>query len=206
MKSLIFLPFVLLLGLFIGNWAQKDALLAAKSEIEELNEKLKSRGQPESRVSTFTRMVHIPDRATERPPVRAAPPPPPDTPPPAPDAEAAPADDAPAPAPEPQAAPPAVQPEDLRARIDEAKDLWRTRVEMARAQWIARLKLSQEGAAQLDASIDAMNEELYGTVQRFADLVDAGAEFTPELGVRLLSEVSASLAQTYENFNAFMPA
>ena len=52
---------------------------------------------------------------------------------------------------------PAPRPEDLRARIEEAKELWTTRVEIARAQWIDRLQLSQDRIEQFDDAINKMN-------------------------------------------------
>jgi hypothetical protein len=96
-------------------------------------------------------------------------------------------------------------PEDLSARIEEAKELWKTRVEIARAQWIDRLKLTPEATALFDASINAMNEELYTSMQRLADTLAAGESLTPEIGTRAFNEMTTSLVKTYDALGALVP-
>ena len=204
MKFIIILPFVLLLGLIIGGWAPKEELRATKNELVELNKKLSGR-EKDSRMDTFTRMVKIPDRANRPVPQPAA--------------TRAAADTpvtgvhttnlqvttnaAPRPASAKTEVP--VSPEDLRARIDEAKELWKTRVDIARAQWIQRLKLTTEATALLDASVNAMNEELYASMQGLADALSNSDELTPELGTRFFNEMTTSLVKTYDDLNAIVP-
>lgn len=103
------------------------------------------------------------------------------------------------------AAPPAerrprrMDPEDLRARIDEAAELWRTRIELKRAATVEKLGLNERGAAVFDETIAAMNARLRDTMQAMADqLAVEGAEMTPELGVRFLGDLSAAVAETYD--------
>jgi hypothetical protein len=210
MKLALFFPPVLLLGLVIGGWAPKEELRAAKKEAAELKEKLASSGK-DSRMDAFTRMVQIPERAKSVKPapkksitlsVTTA-----DS------AETNGSTSAAAPAQTnastlvspPEAKPPEVSPEDLRARIDEAKELWKTRVDIARAQWIERLKLTPEAAAQFDTSINAMNEELYASMQGLADTLAADETLTPEVGTRAFSEMTAALVKTYDDLNVIVP-
>ena len=210
MKYLLFLPPALLLGLVIGGWAPKEELRSAKKEVADLSQKLASR-EKDSRMDAFTRMVQIPDRAQK---VKPAP-----RPSPRPEAPPAPADAALQPAatnapadaaPQGAAHPPwkkerELTPEDLRARIDEAKELWKTRVEIARAQWIDRLKLTPEAAALFDDSINAMNENLYLSMQNLAATLENAESLTPELGTRFFNEMTSSLVQTYDDLNAIVP-
>jgi hypothetical protein len=211
MRNLLFLPPVLLLGLFIGGWSPNEELRTLRKEVADLNGKLASR-EKDSRLDAITRMVRIPDRAAAKPPpppsasaaetVREQAPP----------ASPSPAADAaqPAPAAEPPPAPPPeeppVAPEDLRARIEEAKELWATRVQIAREQWLNRLRLTAEGAALFDATIDAMNAEMLASMQGLADALAADGEMTPELGTRFFNEMTASLVRTYDDLDAFVPA
>ena len=213
MKLALFFPLFLLLGLIIGGWAPKEELRAAKKEAAELKEKLAS-GSKDSRMDAFTRMVQIPERAK--------------SPKPAPrqnqvsvsvttvdesgtNALSSAALPATTNAPAAKGTPPEVKkaappsPEDLRARIDEAKELWKTRVDIARAQWIDRLKLTPEATALFDTSINAMNEELYTSMQSLADTLAAGATLTPEIGTRAFNEMTTALVKTYDDLNALIP-
>jgi hypothetical protein len=212
MKFAMLLQFALLLGLIIGGWAPKEELRAAKKEAAELKERLASR-ETDSRADAFTRMVQIPERAKNTKP----------TPKPkaisvsvttgdatgtnapalvvAPDGTNA----AAAKASPPEKKKPDLSPEDLRARIDEAKELWKTRVDIARAQWIARLKLTPEATALFDTSINAMNEELYTSMQNLADALAAGETLTPEIGTRAFNEMTSALVKTYDDLNVLVP-
>jgi len=212
MKLALFFPLILLLGLIIGGWAPKEELRAAQKEAAELKAKLASR-EKDSRMDTFTRMVQIPERAKAPKPaikpkgtfvgaaaedttgtniLASAPPP-----------TAANASAAKAASPEPKKAD--LSPEDLRARIDEAKELWKTRVDIARVQWIDRLKLTPEATALFDTSINAMNEELYTSMQNLADKLAAGAALTPEIGTRAFNEMTSALVKTYDDLNVLVP-
>ena len=89
-------------------------------------------------------------------------------------------------------------PEDLKARIDEAADLWRTRSEVAKASAFSKLGLDDAGKAKFEDAITAMNERLRESMQIVADQIASAEEMTPELGIRLMGDVSASLAETYD--------
>ena len=89
-------------------------------------------------------------------------------------------------------------PEDLKARIDEAADLWRTRSEVAKASAFSKLGLDDAGKAKFEDAIAAMNERLRESMQIVADQIASAEEMTPELGIRLMGDVSASLAETYD--------
>jgi len=91
-----------------------------------------------------------------------------------------------------------VAPEDLRARIDEAAELWRTRSELARTQWKAKLGLKDEGAEQFDETLDAMNDALRETMVEAAEEIAQAGKLTPELGTKLISAMTTSMSETYE--------
>ena len=207
MKLAVCLPFVLLLGLVIGGWAPKEESRAAQKEIADLRKRL-SESDKSPRTDVFTRMVKIPERATKP----AAPAKPQTAARPAPDSPATNAASAAVQAPNSAAradAAPApekpLKPEDMRARIDEAKELWKTRVDVARAQWVARLKLTPDQEALFDESINAMNEQLYLSMQKLADELAASDTLTPEAGTRAFGEMTAALVQTYDSFVAIVP-
>ncbi len=208
MKYLLFLPVALLIGLMIGAWAPNETLRATRNELAEAK-KRQSTSERGLRMDAITRMVHIPDRATvkvatnhvarttaqHRQPG---------------DNDATVADNtvqtngvaetAPA-----ETRRPPLSPEDLRARIEEAKDLWATRVQIAREQWLNRLKLTPAQAPQFDAAIDAMNIELQASIQSLADMLAADESMTPELGARLINEMSATAVRAYDELEAIVP-
>ena len=92
-----------------------------------------------------------------------------------------------------------VAPEDLRARIDEASELWRTRIEIARASAIEKLGLDDKGAEAFNDVIEDMNAKLRESVQIVADRVASSESLTPELGIRLMGDVATSLAEAYDS-------
>jgi hypothetical protein len=102
-------------------------------------------------------------------------------------------------------APQSLSREDLSARIAEAQDLWRTRVDVSRAQWKDKLKLSGESEKAFDAALQEMNERLYDSVAAVADLVADMETMTPELGLRLVGETTAIMAETYDRIGACVP-
>jgi hypothetical protein len=211
MKLALFLPFVFLLGLIIGGWAPKEELRASRKQIAELAAKLAARDNG-SRMDMFTRIAMIPDRAQPKPPphTRSGPHadrdvlPEADT-----NAVASNATSNAAPI-QPrhrrqQGSDRAPRPEDLRTRIDEAKELWITRVEVARAQWIDRLKLSQDQTAQFDEAILSMNAQLQATLQILSDELAASDTLTPETGIRTFNEMTSILVATYDRIGSVLP-
>jgi hypothetical protein len=208
MKSLFFLPLALLLGLVIGGWTPNEELRALRKERDALNAKQADR-EKDSRMDAITRMIQIPDRAAKKPTAKAAPPS---------EASAAAPPEATNGVHETAAAPTAPPipsggaqtrapaPEDLRTRIEEAKELWATRVQIARTQWLNRLKLTPEQTELFDAAINVMNEELYASMQGMADALAADEAVTPELGMRFFSEMTASIVQAYDDLATFVPA
>lgn len=91
-----------------------------------------------------------------------------------------------------------VAPEDLRARIDEAAELWRTRIEIARASAIDKLGLDDKGAESFNDALEDMNAKLRESMQIVADRVASSESLTHELGVRLMGDIATSLAEAYD--------
>jgi len=87
--------------------------------------------------------------------------------------------------------------ENLRERIEDAKELWRTRSELARAQWKAKLGISGEKEKRFDEMVDAMNADLKDVMAEFAAEVAEKKDVSPELGVRMMSALTGTLAEEY---------
>lgn len=95
---------------------------------------------------------------------------------------------------------------DLRARIDEAADLWRTRVELAKTQWKAKLGIPEgEKSATFDNAIGSMNESLFETMTALAEEIEKVEKMTPELGLRLMGDASRVMAEAYDAIGEAVP-
>jgi hypothetical protein len=207
MKAYLWLPLACLVGYLIGSWGAQDELRAFRSHARDV--KQNAAAKPGG-FDAFAQMVKIPEsaRRSRRPrPNRPKAPLPsiaatnkvavkqtPVSPSPAKEESDVVAST--------NAVPPRLSPEDLRARIEEAQDLWRTRVELARAQWKSKLKLEGEAEKAFDAALQEMNERLYDSVAALAGLLEGKESLTPELGLRLVGETTTILAETYDKIGA----
>ena len=97
-------------------------------------------------------------------------------------------------------------PDDLRARIEEAQEMWATRVDVARAQWKAKLGLSGDAEKAFDDALQDMNEKLYTSVSALAERLASEEKMTPELGFRLMGDTSTILAETYDKIGTCIPS
>ena len=206
LKVGLWLPLACLIGFLVGSWGARDELRAFQ---EHAKEQKAAATKPDG-FSTFARMVKIPETARRhrRPrreghanpvsPIAAT------------NAAAGKRPTSrlstdvtePFPVVATNAPPRRLSPEDLRARIEEAQELWRTRVDVARAQWKARLKLTGEAERAFEAALQEMNERLYDRVAALAGILAEKDEMTPELGLRLVGETTTILAETYDRIGA----
>ena len=206
MKVWLWLPLACLIGFLVGAWGARDELRAFK---EHAKEQKTAAAKPDG-FNTFARMVKIPETARRhRRPRREG-----RADPVSPIAvtnaaaekgtaarQTAGAEEA-SPAVMTNAPPRRLSPEDLRARIEEAQALWRTRVDVARAQWKAKLKLTGEAERAFDTALQEMNERLYDSVAALAGILSEKDGMTPELGLRLVGETTTILAETYDRIGA----
>jgi hypothetical protein len=207
LKALLWLPLACLAGFIVGSWGAHDELRAYQESVkEERNRTAKKVGG----FDTFASMVKIPEmtrrpRKTKRVAKKSTvgldsnkvd------------NVEFVKSNDVNSLTNTPPAArktPPRRSVEDLGVRIEEAQDLWRTRVDIVRAQWKERLKLSGEKEQAFDAALQEMNERLYDSVATVAELIAGREEISPELGLRLVGETTAIMSETYDKIGACVP-
>ncbi len=121
-----------------------------------------------------------------------------------------PAEDEPAPAeadrPRPHRHPHHPALDDRRLRIDEATELWRTRVELAKTQWTGRLGISGEAErAAFDSAFEQMNERLLETMTALAAEIERAGKLPPALSPRLMGDASAAMAGAYDALRETVP-
>ena len=192
-KSVVFIPLAFVLGGLVGAWRPNEELRALKARPAEVPQQ---KQQNQAGFDSFAKMVNIPDaaksshprRPMRRPEEKAKEP------------ENPVKEDGAKDKPEERSEQPRheMSPEDLRARIDEAAELWRTRVELARAQTIDRLGLDAAGTERFNAALDNMNAKLRDSIQIIATRLAEEENMTPELGVRLMGDLCTTLAESYD--------
>ena len=97
--------------------------------------------------------------------------------------------------------------EDLEARIQEAADLWNTRVELAKTQWKGKLGIGDgKDAEAFDSAVATMNESLRDTMEALAEEIEKAGKVSPELGLRMMGDLSRNLADAYDAIGALVPA
>ena len=190
---IVWLPLVFIAGGLVGYYGPAEELRSR--DVREQEEKTKAK--PKNAFGSFTELVNIPEVAKRPRRVKDTEPATNTT------VVAATSDDQPTGtnATVEVAAPrrKRVAPEDLRARIDEAAELWRTRIEIARASAIEKLGLDDKGAESFNDAIEDMNAKLRESIQIVADRVASSEAMTQELGVRLMGDIATTLAETYDS-------
>jgi hypothetical protein len=188
---MLLLPLAFVLGGLTGMWGPSEKLRAMKTA-SAAGRGAAAKTQP---IDSFTRMINIPDvaRKHRRPADGRATPSPEDK-------GSAAEDSAEAPGKSAPGRPPArrLGAEDLESRIKEASELWRTRMEMVRANQLKTLDLDENGAARFDAELAKMNADIRSSVQALADAIAEEGAMNRELGVRFMGEISISIAETYD--------
>ena len=96
--------------------------------------------------------------------------------------------------------------EDLEARIEEAAELWNTRVELAKTQWKGKLGIRDEkSSAAFDSAVATMNEALRDTMEALAEEIEKAGKVSPELGLRMMGDLTRNMAEAYDAIGAAVP-
>ena len=96
--------------------------------------------------------------------------------------------------------------EDLEARIEEAAELWNTRVEIAKTQWKGKLGIKDEkSSAAFDSAVATMNEALRDTMEALAEEIEKAGKVSPELGLRMMGDLTRNMAEAYDAIGAAVP-
>lgn len=191
-NAIILIPLAFVVGGIVGYWGPSDDLQHLKNAPKVEAKKAKSDG-----FGAFASLVNIPDAAKRPRRPRKAPEKG------ASDVTVIQADEAETNAvraaePERPHHPRRLAPEDLAARIDEARELWQTRVEMARATAIDKLGLDASGIARFDEAVAAMNEKLLNASEAIAERLSGDEEMTPELSMRMMGDTMTAMAEAYD--------
>ena len=211
MKNWFWIPLAAIAGGIVGSWGPREDLELYKANVQEERTQKKVSGT--TGFDAFAKLANIPDVARRRPKARTnelARSVRPSVP-----VEGATNADVVAEIPDPKDpdAPKSrimrsnFSREDLEARIEEAADLWNTRVELAKTQWRGRLGIEDgPGAEAFDSAVATMNESLRDTMEALAEEIEKAGKVNAELGLRMMGDLSRNLADAYDAIGALVPA
>lgn len=95
--------------------------------------------------------------------------------------------------------------ENLRARLDEAKELWSARSELARASFLEKLPKSDAHSRDFDVLVAAMNLKMEQRINDWVDRVKQDGKVRPEDGARLMNTLTGAIVETYDEFDRKLP-
>ena len=194
MKNWFWIPLAGIVGVIAGSWGPREDLAKFKESVREERTQKKASGA--AGFDAFARLANIPDVAKRRPKsrtngvervegveevetngVKAV-----------------------------SRRRPKWSREDLAARIEEAADLWQTRVELAKTQWKEKLGISGAQASEaFETAIGTMNETLRDSMQALADEIGRAGKMTPELSLRMMGDAARVMAEAYDAIGASLP-
>ena len=207
MKNWFWIPLAAVVGVIAGSWGPREDLAKFKESVRESETRKKVSGT--AGFDAFARLANIPDVAKRRPKARTT--------------ELArsvrhlapvggttnAAVVAEIPDPKDPDAPNSLimrsnfSREDLKARIEEAAELWSARAEIAKTQWKDRLGIRDGKASEsFDSAVATMNESLRDTMEALAEEIEKAGKVTPELGLRMMGDLTRNMAEAYDAIGA----
>ncbi|MBL7115941.1 MAG: hypothetical protein ISS35_09260 [Kiritimatiellae bacterium] len=216
MKSIVFIPLALLIGMLIGSWTPRSEIASLTRELKTTRELLKHKPRKAKTITQVTSLLGIEREHNDRPEHSASP-----------DADAVSFPEATAATNESASAEsqtevaaatnPAIavasahdsptprQKADMGDDIDKAVELWQMRVNVARSTFVSNARLSDEQGMQFDILVQSMNIRIGETIDNFAANLQDAEEVQMEAGIRLMNEISDSVVLTYDEMDETLP-
>jgi hypothetical protein len=191
MRFLALVCLALVFGFLLGRWAPQSDLDHSRREVEEL-QKLVKRGGGRGGGG----MMGVDALLRLSPPTPAPAPVPPSL-----------ATNATAQA-EAEVAPPPEPPRDnrtLRERLEEAREVWEMRSDLARSSFLNNLHASEVQARDFDVLVAAMNLKMEQRVADWVESVRGKEVIRPEDGARLMHGLIGASLETYDEFDHKLP-
>ena len=209
MKSWMLLPFALILGWIMGSWLPKAELRAARRELASARVAVKTQAPRGGQLTGVTQILGIEDAAreqaksvstnlTEEPAPAAV-------------AGEGPQAAANADKEKPDEASKEETPrrrnrgQSMAENIQKAMDVWDARVGIARSTFVSNAGLSQRETEHFDVVVDAMNIRLAHHIEEFAQHVNSGRQVGEPEAIKLVSNLTAAMAGTYDEMDAGLP-
>ncbi|MBT3295028.1 MAG: hypothetical protein HN919_16915 [Verrucomicrobia bacterium] len=202
MKSWMLFPFILIFGWMMGGWLPKAELRTVREDLKVAQRALSARAPRRAGFTGVTQMLGIPKSSPTPDRVDVPEQDEPETP--VPDASVAGSDQ---PAPEIAASKTnnASRGRSMKHGIQEAMEVWEARCDIARSTFVANVALAPEQATRFDVLVAAMNIRLAHSIEQFAQQVKSGEAVSEEQTVKLMRDLTTSVASTYDELDGSMP-
>ena len=210
MKNWFLIPLAAIAGIIAGSWGPREDLAKFKENVREAETQKKVAGT--AGFDAFAKLANIPDVAKRRPKARtnelarsvghSVP------------VESTTNEDVVAEiqlgsdpdAPKSKVMKTSFDREWLEARLEEAAELWNTRVELAKTQWKGKLGIKDGKASEaFDSAVATMNESIRDTMAALAEEIEKAGKVNAELGVRMMGDLPRNLAEAYDAIGAAVP-
>lgn len=199
MKSLLFIPFALFLGLIVGSWSPRGEMASLKEELASTKALLKNQPSQQRSFGEVTSLLGIErTESTDRNEAETK-------------EDIAVVDEIAAVEFEEEntveiaETPPERTQEDMEDAIDKAVDLWRMRVDIARSTFVSNTGMDDQQAMQFDQMVDSMNLKIGETIDLFAESLDGAEEVQMEAGIRVMNDITESIVEAYDEIDSTMP-
>ena len=205
MKNWFWIPLAAIAGIVAGSWGPREDLAKFKENVREAETQKKVAGT--AGFDAFAKLANIPDVAKRRPKARTN--------------ELARTEksvetnedvvaeiqlESDPDAPKSMVMKTSFDREGLEARLEEAAELWNTRVELAKTQWKGKLGIKDGKASEaFDSAVATMNESIRDTMAALAEEIDKAGKVNAELGVRMMGDLTRNLAEAYDAIGATVP-
>ena len=205
MKNWFWIPLAAIVGIVAGSWGPREDLAKFKENVREAETQKKVAGA--AGFDAFAKLANIPDVAKRRPKARTN--------------ELARTEksvetnedvvaeiqlESDPDAPKSMVMKTSFDREGLEARLEEAAELWNTRVELAKTQWKGKLGIKDGKASEaFDSAVATMNESIRDTMAALAEEIEKAGKVNAELGVRMMGDLTRNLAEAYDAIGAAVP-
>ena len=202
MKNWFWIPLAAIAGIIAGSWGPREDLAKFKENVREAETQKKVAGT--AGFDAFAKLANIPDVAKRRPKARTN--------------ELARTEksvetnedvvaeiqlESDPDAPKSMVMKTSFDREGLEARLEEAAELWNTRVELAKTQWKGKLGIKDgKASAAFDSAVATMNESIRDTMAALAEEIEKAGKVNAELGVRMMGDLTRNLAEAYDAIGA----
>ena len=93
----------------------------------------------------------------------------------------------------------------MKERIEKAKEIWQLRSDMARSTFVSNTHLNEDETSKFDVLTEAMNMRLRDKISEWTQALKEGVELGPENGIRMVNDLTDVLVLTYNEMDGALP-
>lgn len=97
------------------------------------------------------------------------------------------------------------RPDNLREQLDQAKELWQARVDLARDSFLFNLGGSPEVARDFDVLVAALNLKIAHNIDQWVEAIKSKEDVRPEDMARLFHNLTGDIVTTYDEMDRKLP-